>query len=302
MEYYLGIDWGGTYIKAGIVDASGKLLAKELLVSTELRKREIFISKIEELTKKFKQYKIKAIGVGVPGIIDVKRGYLFDLPNVPGWKNFAFKKNLEKAVGISVFIENDANAFALAEACVGAAKGAQRVLFLTLGTGLGGALIYNGKIMEGDTSAGEVAHFPVVLEGGRQCGCGGYGCIETFTGSNYLLEKYSKLKGCPNPKEVRVIYERAKAGEKEALKVWQDFSYALGMFLSGMINIFNPQRIVLGGGVSGAFDLFKPMLLEVIARQAMKPQLKGLKIVRAKIKDAGLIGAGLYARDKSREK
>jgi glucokinase len=302
MNYYLGIDWGGTYIKAGIVDNNGKLLAKEVLVSTKLRKCEIFIAKIKELTQKFKNYKISAVGVGAPGLIDIKRGYLFDLPNVPGWKNFAFKKTLEKAIRLPVFLENDANVFALAEACVGAAKGAKRVLFLTLGTGLGGALIYDGKIMEGDTSAGEVAHFPIVLEGGRQCGCGGKGCIETFTGSNYLLQKYGKLKKCPPPQEVKVIYERALLGEQEALKVWQDFSYALGMFLSGMINIFNPQRIVLGGGVSGAFDVFKPMLENVIAKQAMRPQLKGLKIVKAKIQEAGLIGAALYARDRSSAK
>ena len=301
MNYYLGIDWGGTYIKVGVVDSNGKLVAKEVLVSTALRDRSIFIAKVKELAQKFKKYRISAVGIGAPGLIDIKRGFLFDLPNVKGWKDFPLKMKLEKALRLPVFVENDANAFALAEANVGAARGAKRVLFLTLGTGLGGALVYDGKIMEGDTSAGEVAHFPVTLNG-RKCGCGGTGCIETFTGSNYLLSRYAQLKKCPVPEGVKVIYEKAKCGEKEALKIWKDFSFALGMFLAGMINIFNPQKIVLGGGVSGAFDLFKPMLFDVIRKQAFAQQLKGLKIVRAKIKEAGVIGAALYARDKLREK
>ncbi|MCK9614326.1 MAG: ROK family protein [Candidatus Omnitrophica bacterium] len=298
MKVFLGIDWGGTYIKAGIVNSSGKILKKIVYSSSQLKRRQAFTGEIKRLKDTFKKYNIKAVGIGAPGIINVERGSIYYLPNVPGWENSPLKTMLEKELKIPVFIDNDANIFALAEVRKGAGRGMSRAIFLTLGTGLGGAVIFNGQIIEGKTSASELGHV-VIDVNGKKCGCGGYGCIETFTGSNHLLERYRQLKKIKTaPKEVKEIFDKAKTGKKEALIVWQEFSKYLGKFLAGMINIFNPQVIILGGGVSGAFNLFRPLLWQAIKAQAMWPQLTGLKLVKAKLKDAGIIGAALLAKDK----
>lgn len=293
----MGIDWGGTYIKAGIVNSKGKIIKKIIYSSQKLKIKQAFISKIKSLVDDFARFKIKAVGIGAPGIIDIKKGFIYYLPNISGWRNYPLKDVLKRTLRLPVFIDNDANVFALAEARLGAAKGRKHAIFLTLGTGLGGAVIFEGKVLESRTSATELGHVPVSLEE-RPCGCGGRGCIETFTGAKHLIKRYRELKrGKGVIREVKELFEIAQKGEKEALAVWREFSQALGRFLAGMINIFNPEVIVLGGGVSGAFSIFKPLLWEEIKQQAMWPQIKGLKLVRAKLKDAGIIGAALLAKE-----
>ncbi|MBU1122737.1 MAG: ROK family protein [Candidatus Omnitrophota bacterium] len=298
MEVFLGVDWGGTYIKAGVVDGKGRIVEKEVFSSSKLKDKRVFISEIKKLLFRFSRYKITAVGIGAPGIIDTNKGFIYYLPNVSGWKNYPLRTVLQKELRLPVYIDNDANLFALAEAKIGAAKDRRRAIFLTLGTGLGGAVILDGKILEGRTSASELGHMPVDIMG-RKCGCGGRGCIETLVGNRYLLEDYRKRKKNTKVKDVKEIYDRALSGEASALAVWISFSKGLGMFLSGMVNTFNPEVIVFGGGVSGAFSLFKPMVWKVIRQQAMWPQVKGLKLVRAKLKDTGIIGAGLLAKENS---
>ncbi len=297
MKVFLGVDWGGTYIKAGAVDSDGKILEKIVYSSDKLWEKQNFLKEIESLVKKLKPFNIQAVGIGAPGIINTKKGFIYYLPNIPGWKNYFLSDNLKKKINLPVFINNDANVFALAESLCGAAAGKSRSIFLTLGTGLGGAVIFDGKILNTEVSALELGHVPVTLKG-KVCGCGGRGCIETFVGNKHLVKRYKQLsKNMREKIEVRDIYIRAIKGEKEALLVWKEFSFALGIFLSGMINVFNPEVIVLGGGVSGAFKIFKPFLWEVIKKQSMWPQIKKLQIKKAKLKDAGIIGAGLLARD-----
>ncbi|MFH1504627.1 MAG: ROK family protein [Candidatus Omnitrophota bacterium] len=297
MKVFLGIDWGGTYVKAGVVDQEGKILKKLVYESKQLKDKQAFIKEVEVLVKELSAFKVQAVGIGAPGIINLKKGFIYYLPNIDGWCNYPLKDVLEKKLKLPVFVDNDANVFALAEARCGAAKGKSRAIFLTLGTGLGGAIIFNGEILNAETSALELGHVPISLEK-RKCGCGGYGCIETFTGNNYLLKRYNQLKKSgTGAKEVKDIFDRALKGEKQALVIWKEFSFALGGFLAGMVNVFNPQVIIFGGGVSGAFKIFKPLVWEVIKNQAMRPQVRGLKLVRAKLKEAGIVGAALLAKE-----
>jgi len=297
MQVFLGIDWGGTYIKAGLVNSQGKIIKKKVYSSNQLKEKQGFINNLKVLLDDFSSFSIKGIGIGVPGIVDVKKGFIYYLPNIPGWEKYPLKINLEKKLGLPVFIDNDANAFALAENRFGAAKGKKQVIFLTLGTGLGGAIICGGKLLEARTSAAELGHVPVSLEG-KLCGCGGRGCIETYVGNRYLLSRYKSLKkNKTKVKEVKELFQRGLDGEKEALIVWKEFSHNLGKFLSGMINVFNPQVIIFGGGVSGAFRLFKPLVASEIKKQVMWPQNLGVKLVRAKLKNAGIIGAALLVKE-----
>lgn len=297
MLMFLGIDWGGTYIKAGITNNKGNLLSNDVFFSRRFKEKDAFIDKIEELVYSVRPKRVNAIGIGVPGIIDTKEGFIYYLPNIPGWQKYPIRKVLERKLNIPVAIDNDANVFALAEARMGTAKGAKQALFLTLGTGVGGAVIINGNIFKGTTSAGELGHVPVSLKGTR-CGCGGTGCIETFLGNKYLVSLYKRAKREKRLNvEVKDIFKNALRGEKEAILVWEEFSYALGMFLSGMINVFNPEKIIFGGGVSGAFRVFKPMVWKVIEKQAMWPHIKNLKLIKARLKNAGVIGAAILARE-----
>jgi len=298
MRHYLGIDWGGTYIKAGLVDERGRLLRKESFVSRDLRDKEAFIANVAGLAARLSRYKITALGVGVPGPVNVNKGFLYSLPNVPGWQNFPLARKLAQKVKLPVFLENDANLFALAEAVLGAGQRAGRMLFFTLGTGLGSSFVYNGKILSGETSSLELAHVPIAL-GGKKCGCGANGCIETYVGANYLLDKYARIKRCARPAEVKTLYRAALAGDKAAIAVWDDFAVVFGKFLGGMVNIFNPQMIVLGGGVAGALPVFKARLMAAIKAQAMPPQFKGLKLFRTGLKESGVIGAALLAAQKT---
>ena len=298
MEVFLGIDWGGTYIKSGLVDSRGRIIKQEVYTSKSLRDKDVFIKRLEKIISDYEKFKIKGVGIGAPGIIDIKKGFIYYLPNIPGWERFPLKKILEKRLKIPVFIDNDANVFALAETRLGAAKGKSRVIFLTLGTGLGGAILINGRPVEGRTSSLELGHVAMRL-GGVKCGCGASGCIETMVGSNYLLKRYNSLTKAKKPvREVRVVFHKALKGERQALIVWKEFSQGLGRFLRGMINIFNPEVIVFGGGVSGAFKIFKPLVWQVIKEETMWPQLEGLKLVKAKIRQAGIIGAAILAKDK----
>ncbi len=297
MQSVLGIDWGGTYIKAGLLDEKGRIIKKVVYASDGLNKKSVFIEKIESLAGEFKPFNLKGIGIGAPGIINIKRGFIYYLPNIPGWRNFPLKSVLEKKLKIPVFVDNDANTFALAESRYGAAQKKSRAIFLTLGTGLGGAVIFNGKLLRENISALELGHVPVSLEQ-KKCVCGGEGCIEVFVGNRHLLRRYHQLKKQSSAvKEVKDIFMRGLKKEKEALLVWKEFSLALGKFLSGLVNIFNPEVIIFGGGVSGAFKLFKPYVWQAIKKQAMWPQVKNLKLVKAKLKDAGIIGAGLLAQE-----
>jgi len=294
---FLGIDWGGTYIKACLVDARGKIREKFFYSSRDLTSQSSFCENIKFILARVGRRKVQGVGIGAPGIVDPQKGFIYYLPNVPGWERYPLKKKLENILKLPGLVENDANVFALAEFAFGAGKGAKSLIFLTLGTGLGGAVIVDGKLLEGRTSAAELGHVPVSLKGIR-CGCGGRGCIETFVGNNYLLKKYRKLKPGTNIEEVADIFKLAMKGEKEALLLWKEFSYALGMFLAGMVNVFNPERVIFGGGVAGAFRIFKPLVQQTIQRQAMWPQAKSVKLLKAKIKFAGIVGAAVLAKQR----
>lgn len=301
MKAYLGIDWGGTFFKAGVIDERAKLLKKEVVYSPYLKEKESFFKKIKELLQRFSSYSLKGIGVGAPGVVNIPKGFIYYLPNISGWEKYPLKESLQRLTGLPVYVDNDANLFALAELRLGVAKGKARVIFLTLGTGLGGAVAFEGKILKGDTSSGELGHIPITLDG-KKCSCGARGCIETFVGATYLIERYRRLKKKKKEIQVREIFKKALQGEREALVVWKEFSQSLGRFLGGMANLFNPQMIVLGGGVAGAFTLFKPLLWEVITHQAMWPHLKQLKIVRGKLRDAGIIGAGILVKENLKQR
>ncbi|MBF0385814.1 MAG: ROK family protein [Candidatus Omnitrophica bacterium] len=301
-KYTIGIDIGGTNIKLGLIK-SGKVIDRKYLSTGKyLRNKNSLItalvSAVNELTgiNKVNAPEIQGIGIGLPGLIDNKNGIVIFLPNIPGWHNVPLKKIMENNLKIPVFLDNDVNMIALGEWKYGAGKGVSDMICITLGTGVGGGLILNNALYRGKGfAAGEVGHIPL-NEKGQRCNCGGYGCLETYVGKNFLDAKSAKIfkrKGI----DLKEVSQLAEAGNSRAKDFWTQTAVHLGNGLVGVVNLLNPQLLVLGGGVSNSYFFLKPALLKVLKTRTMKVQSRMLKVSKCKLgDDAGIIGADVLVR------
>ncbi len=315
----LGIDFGATFVKFGLLNLKGEILQKSSFSTKAHISKESLISRIiaesESMTNGFKK-NILGVGIGVPGEVDYKKGTIYNLTNVKGWRNVYLRDIIKSRLKMPVFIDNDANAACLGESKWGAVKGYKDVVCITLGSGLGSAVMIDGKIFRGrGYSAAEMGHICIERDGLR-CNCGSRGCLETFAGNSYIVkEALDRLKKgeksillkLANAKlsdiTPKLIHEAAKKGDKFSIKVWQRMGRNVGIGLSSIVNIFNPEVIVIGGGLakSGKF-LFDSIKTTVKAR-AMPIFTKDLKIKKAKfIEDAGTVGAAALVIDGVRNK
>lgn len=301
----LAIDLGGTKTKVGLVYFSGKVFYRTYL-STRfyVRSRETLISALVEACREILKVnnlssrQIAGIGIGLPGPINFAKGMVNFLPNIPHWKNTPLKSIFEKRIRIPVFIDNDVNLITLAEGRFGAGKGAKNILCMTLGTGVGGGLIIDGKLYRGASfSAGEIGHMPL-NESGPRCNCGGIACLESYVGNNAILRL---AKGVfKNPDITLEQLSRLALNNKnpKAIKIWQDVGTKIGLALTGVVNVFNPERIVIGGGVANAGRYLFEAIRKTVAKRAMPTQRAIVKISPAKLaNDAGLIGAMLLVKE-----
>ncbi len=294
----IGVDLGGTRIKIGLVDEKGHVLYR-LQRTTPFRAKQselieaITASAIELIDRAGLGRKdIKGVGIGVPGPVDSKKGIVHYFPNIKGWDNVHLRSILQKKLGIKVVLDNDVNAMALAEFKFGAGRGARNLICLTLGTGVGGGIILDGRIYRGSTMCGgEIGHIPI-NEKGPRCNCGGIACLERYIGNRYILNNSRKHFG--NNITLERLTSLAKKGNKRALRIWHDIGRKLGVALAGVVNLLNPDMIVIGGGVSNAGELILGALRMEIRSRAMKDQARHVKVVRARLgSDAGMVGASL---------
>jgi len=309
-EYAIGIDLGGTFIKGGVIDLKGKVL-----VSTSIETRadggpSHVLGRMAELSREVTRAgriawdQVKCVGVGTPGPLSRAKGIVYTAPNLPGWENVPVVRTLKRKLQKPVFLENDANAAGYAENWVGAGRGASSMILLTLGTGIGGGVVLDGDVWHGrDDAAGELGHMSINFDGPR-CNCGSYGCIEAYAsapatvrraldgieqGKRTSLKKLLEKNGEITAKD---IYVAAVGGDKFALQTIQATGKLLGIAVSNFVNIFNPELVVLFGGLAGAGDtLFDPVRDEV-RKRALKPAADTVKVVPAKLGgNAGIIGA-----------
>ena len=318
-QFLIGVDVGGTNVRMGIVTTEGKIL-KKIHYPTDISKEGLVL--FESLLSKLKDFiknQIKGtdhligIGIGTAGTIDIHRGIITDSPNLLNLKGFALKDFLKKRISYPIVIENDANAFTLGEGWVGAAKGSLHYCGLTLGTGVGGGIVINGEILHGaDGMAGEIGHMVIDPEG-PLCGCGGRGCLEVYasgTGIRQMaLEMIGKengeglLKWCGgDPEKITSakVYEAAQSGDSTARWIFNEMGRYLGLGLVNLIHLFNPERIVIGGKVSRAWDYFIQNAKETIEQRAMKGPREKVKILQAECgDDAGILGAAYVAMKKA---
>jgi glucokinase len=270
----IGIDVGGSSIKAGIVDKKGKIIKKIVLPAEAEKGRKAVVNNIIKALKILlkENKRIFSICFGVPGIID-KNGHVSYSPNLP-LSNFSLGRELKSSIKKKLFFANDADCFALAQLNFGNAKGKNTAICLTLGTGIGSGIIINKKLFT-SRGAPELGHTTIKFDSSSKC-CGNNGCLESFIGRKSFSEE---------PLEV---YKKALKGNKSAIKKFEEYGKYLGIALSNFINIFNPEIIILGGEVSNAFSLFKKSMQAEIKKRAL---FKNTKIVKNNIRDAGIIGA-----------
>ena len=315
-KFYVGIDLGGTNIKGGVTDAAGTLKFFQSIETEGEKGRDHVLDRIAMLAEKVCQGagipkdQVAGVGIGSPGPLDTKRGIIYEAPNLPGWENLALADEVQRRCGLRTFIENDANAAALAEAVAGAGKGTNCMLMLTLGTGIGGGIVIGGKVWHGaDDIAAELGHVCIDYDG-VQCNCGVKGCVEAYASATAVVRRTrealeagetSSLAQVPEL-TCAAVFQAAAEGDALAKRIVDETIIYLATAIGSLINIFNPDMLVLFGGMTNAGDqLFVP-LREEVARRCFPVGAKRCKIVRSQLGDhAGVIGAAMTVKQRLEE-
>ncbi|RMH72992.1 MAG: ROK family protein [Gemmatimonadetes bacterium] len=311
MKPYLGIDVGGTFIKVGLVSDTGTLLHHEKVPTEAQRGGAAILDNIVEGAKRCVAHaqmdwdEIAGAGVGVPGLLDAASGIVRQAPNLPDWDNLPVRDRLTEKLGIPVQVENDANAAAFGEWWVGAGQGVDHLIGLTLGTGVGGGLILNGKIYHGAIgAAAELGHMtidpyhPYVKEGIRgslEALASGLAIVKFATeglkseDADILLQM---VKENDNEITPYIVYKAAQAGDSLSAHIYHEVGTFLGIGIANLIHIFNPQMVVIAGGIAAAYDLFAPPMMKQITERTFETSRQCVQIAKAQLGEfAGLIGA-----------
>jgi glucokinase len=320
VRFVLGIDIGGTNLVVGSVPADGSSLlalgsepTQPELGATSVLDRLVGLAErtIAQTKHKVPGAEILGVGIGAPGPLDTKSGIVLLTPNL-GWVNMPLRQIIHDRLGLPAALDNDANCAVLGEWWVGAARGARHAIGITIGTGVGGGLVLEGRLYHGASDvAGEIGHTTIDTEG-RRCKCGNYGCLEAYaSGPNIAMRAIeaveagaastlSALVAANQPITAQTVYEAAQQGDELALEVVNDTAKFLGAGIANLLNVFNPQVVVVCGGVTLAGDhLFVPLRREV-ARRAFKPAVQACRIVPGElINTAGVYGAARVFLDQT---
>jgi glucokinase len=305
MDCLVGIDIGGTNIKIGVIRTGEQfaVLKKVSIPTNASDPGEKMVQRIAEATKKLlAETGQKAIGAGVgcPGLVDPKSGMVRNSPNLPHIPGFPLRDRLQSLMGLDVEIQNDANAAALGEFLFGPSKGINNLILLTLGTGVGGGVVADGHLLQGvDNAAAELGHLKVEYSNGAPCPCGKSGCLEAYAGAagisriaQQLMQKNAGYLGSSHL-DTHALADAAKFGDATAQKTFFIIGQYIGRAIANLIDTFNPQKVVIGGGASAAMDLLRPGIENAIDEYASFPEmLARVQIERAAFPDdINVIGA-----------
>ena len=312
MNYYVGIDLGGTNTKIGVVDKEGNKIFTTTMKTESIDGHKESLDRIANILKEnLKEYDIKltdvgGVGIGVPGPVVTGRIVKF-FANFPWPENLDLAAEFEERLGLKVKVDNDVNVITLGEMWKGAGKGHKNVLGIAVGTGIGGGIIIDGNLVSGKNgTAGEIGHSKVVKDG-KLCGCGQKGCWEAYASATGLIReaqgrlivnKKNKLYEDTKGREVEAkdIFDAAKDGDEFSMDIVDYEVDYLALGISNLLNILDPEIIVMGGGVSLAGDFLLDKLRERLKKYALPSALEGLEIVEAELgNDAGILGAAHLA-------
>ncbi len=335
MRFDIGIDIGGTGIKLGVVDGQGRVVERCLLATRARKGPRQALVRISQTVARLRQgRRVRSVGVGVAGLVDHDQGIVRVPPNLPGWNGTSVKDQLLELTGLPVSCGNDVNAVTLGEWLYGAGQGCQNLFCVTLGTGVGGGVVAGGRLFLGaNHAAGEIGHTSIDPTG-LECRCGGRGCVERYVGSAHfvarararlraqlrkltthrsqttlfaglqsavpslILELVDGDTGAVTPREIGIA---ARRGDRLALELVEETGRYLGTALANAVEILDPERIVIGGGMArlGA-PLLKAVRRTVLGRIQTFPGRR-LEVVRSRLGgDAGVIGAACFARARTR--
>jgi glucokinase len=285
-DFSIGVDLGGTNLRIAAVTSDGQLLEKVTLgTKTALGPNHVITEMCDAIQRLTAQYshsgKFLGAGVGIPGIIDMQSGMLRKSANLPGFDEYPVRDEIERRLGARVVLENDANVAAFGEQWLGAARGVPNMAVVTLGTGIGGGIVVNGKIWHGmNGMAGEFGH--VTLEpNGHLCGCGNRGCAEQYASASAIMRMareaiasnaapaFAKSASSDPEFGAKSIYNLALQGDEHARQIFRTFGSYLGILLAGLINVLNLDMFVIGGGVSSAWDAYAPAMFDELRSRSL---------------------------------
>jgi glucokinase len=296
-KYAIGIDIGGTNLRAALVSEDGEIVRKIKKPSSE-QVLDCLISSIEEVVH---QADMAGIGMGVAGLIDRKRGRVFASPNLHAVEGIDLVREIRGRFGVPAFIENDANVAALGEKTGGAGRGFDNFVLLTLGTGIGGGIIHNGKLLE---VSAEIGHMSINADA-EKCPCGNVGCLENYASARAMIARAiamlekdtdSLLKECCKGSIYKMtpedIYRAALEGDTLSREILREAGRALGVGLANIINIMSPEAIILAGGLIGAWNIYIQEAIKESSRRAFRELFDAVKIIPSSLRDdAGIVGA-----------
>ena len=291
MTLHLGLDLGGTNIKVAIIDrdGAGRLVDTRTLPTDAAGGPDgVAANLIEAGRAALSDHAVATVGLGVPGLFDQESGQIRLFPNLPGaWKGYGLRTRVAEGIGFPVTMINDARAFTLAEGLMGAGQGRNTVACITLGTGVGGGILIEGRLHTGAFGvAGELAHQTIVIDG-PACGCGNRGCVEALTKAEVLTE----LAGQPSP---AAVFEAVRRGDERAAGAVRQVAGYLGVGLANVVTILGPDRIVVGGGIAEAGDLFLDAIRDAVRERVTLVPTDQIEIVAAEFGPySGAVGAAL---------
>src|ERR1700741_2072101 len=275
------VDLGGTHLRAALVDDTGRILKQHKQDTPKGDSAEDIIDALAQAAEHWgcDQMPVSAISIMVPGAVDCGKAVVLQAPNLPSLVNYPLKTELEQRLGWPVFLENDANAAAVGEMWLGAARGCRDVVSVTLGTGVGGGVILDGKLWRGSHgSAGEIGHTTVDPFSGLKCKCGNTGCLELFASATAIVrmtrETWSLFPDTilkSDDLTAEKVYDAGREGDALALAVFKRFGMYLGIGLANLINLIDPQIIVITGGVVNGWDLFADEMYRQVEGRAVPP-------------------------------
>jgi glucokinase len=303
----------------GVVARNGKLIFKNQIETAGIIGPSQFVTAAKDAIDglitscSLERESVEAIGFGAPGWVDYQRGIVRELTNIPDWEDFPLTREIESATGVKSFGDNDANVMAVGEMVHGAGRGHKNFVCLTLGTGVGGAIVIDGEVYRGAQGlAGEIGHLTLDMNG-PTCACGAAGCLESYVGNRFLTARAIELAwehpasdagsiliemtgNSPENVTAKLLAEAAGKGDAIALQVWREAGSRLGASLAGIINLLNPECFIIGGGVANAGELLFDPMREAMEALAMNELGYCTPLVKAELgEDAGLIGAAAFA-------
>ncbi len=315
--YFVGLDVGGTSIKAGVVDDAGVPLSSVDLTTEAWRGQEFGLARMAEAARlavreaglQFSQ--IAAIGAATPGTMDLPAGIILDPPNLKPWQNVPVRKYLEETYGLPTAFQNDANAAAFGEYWVGTGRGVDSIVLFTLGTGIGGGIVIGGRIHEGQHSHGaEVGHIRIALDNARMCGCGRRGCLEAYASATSVVARTEealavdsgrstlhKLTASGQTLSARAVFEAGAAGDALAESIVAETAFFLAVGATSLMHVIDPDMVIFGGGMTAAGPPFLERIRRHVRELAFPIPAERTQILLAVLgSDAGFIGAAGCAR------